>query len=510
MGSGAAKGLTVAITESSPEDLIATVKGLSPESLAKMKKAMAPSVKVFAMTVSANAMSPVLLAADSGAGGLEVCDLMSGAQMKPEFLAMNPFHHIPAMKDGDFAIGESMACLRYLAMKYKPEYYQVSDAAACGWIDFAMESFASDVYPKLNKIVYPVLGFSSPPEDKAKALEEAKAITDTWVAHFLKGKFVNGDSLSVADFKAVPFLFYAVQPGIEKQGFVASDRTKQYVEDFCTATSASAMMKSAGGYSMAEFCAMKVPDAEPAKPFSKSTIGKLELGAASGKVQVFGMPPSSNAIGPVLMAMDAGCGALEMCNLMEGAHMKPEFLKMNPFHHIPTIKDGEYAIGESNACIRYLAMKYKPEYYPTKDPQACGMIDFAMESFSGDVYPKWSKVVYPLMGFAGPTEDPAKAATELSEMLGTWVEHFLKGKFVNGNALSIADFKAAPFLFALTQPGIEAKAGSKASDRVKKYVEDFVAATPSSAMLQEAGGFSIKELLFLSWSTNCIAWIEAR
>lgn len=502
MGSGASTELKDQLTKSSQEEITAALNGMSPESLAKMKTALtAPSsaggsVKVFAMPPSANAMSPVLLAMDCGAGGMEMCNLMEGAHMKPEFLAMNPFHHIPSMKDGDFAIGEGLACLRYIAMKYKPAYYPVEDAAVCGWLDFAMESFAGDVYPKWSKIVYPVLGFSGPTEDMPKAIEEVKAITDTWVGHFLKGKFVNGDALSVADFKIAPFFFYLVQPGIEKQGYVTSPRVKQYVEDFCGATSASEMMKKAGGYGMAEFCASKVPDAEPVKPFEKpELVGKPALGATGGKVQVFGMPPSCNAMGPVLMAMDAGCGALEMCNLMEGAHMKPEFLAINPFHHIPTVKDGEYAIAESNACIRYIALKYKPEYYPTKDPQTCGMIDFAMESFSGDVYPKFAKVVYPLMGFSGPTDDPAKAASELTEILDTWVAHFLKGKFVNGDALSIADFKAGPFLFALVQPGIEAKAGFKASDRVKKYVEDFVAASPASAMLNEAGGFSVKEFI---------------
>jgi len=455
-------------------------------------------VKVFGLPASANAMSPILLAMDAGVGGMEMCDIMTGAQMKPEFLAMNPFHHIPTIKDGEFAIGDSNAVIRYLAMKHKPDYYPVADAATCGWIDFAIESFSGDVYPKWSKIVYPVLGFSGPAEDPPKAIEEAKTAIDTWAGHFLKGKFVNGDKLSAADFKAAPFLFSLVQPGIEKQGFVASDRVKQYVEDFCEATPASAMLKSAGGYAIAELIATKVPDAEAAKPFTKPTIsGKPALGAPSGKVQVFGLPVSANAMSPILMAMDAKVGGLEMCDIMTGAQMKPEFLAMNPFHHIPTIKDGEFAIGESNASIRYIAAKYKPECYPTKDPQACGMIDFAIESFTGDVYPKWAKVVYPLMGFSGPTEDPVKAATELSEVIDTWTKHFLdkKGKFVNGDSLSIADFKAAPFFFAAMQPGVEAKQGFKASDRVKKYVEDFVAATPASELLSSAGGYSLKEYI---------------
>merc|ERR1719506_711123 len=480
---------------------------------------------------------------------MEFCNIMEGAQMKPEFLAINPFHHVPALLDGDVAIGESLACLRYLANKYKPALYPTSDPLTCGWIDFAMDAFGSYVYKQWSAVIYGILGFAAVPEDGPAAATAAREAVDKWAAHFLKGKFVCGDNLSIADFKVAPFLYAATLPGSEKAGLVMSARVKQYVEDFMAATKASSFLKEAGGFAVAELMASKasalptVDDvigqacdiaaevlveavagdgagdaagadgnfggdaADMAGDLGEQAIdaasgaaftiqpGKPAFGAASGKVQVYGMPPSFNCAGPTVLAMDAGVGGLEMCNLMEGAHKTPEFTAMNPFTQVPTLKDGEFAIGESNAALRYIVLKYKPEYYPVKDAKASAMIDFACDAFSGEVYPKFVPVVYPVCGFSGPTADQAKANKELEEATSTFAAHFLKGKFVGGDKLTIADFKIAPFFFAMTQPGIEKKTGFKPSERVTKYVADFTAAVASSEYMKVGGGFAIAEYI---------------
>jgi len=453
-------------------------------------------VKVFGMPASASSMGPVLLAMDAGVGGLEMCNLMEGAHMKPEFLAMNPFHHIPTLRDGDFAIGESGANLRYIAIKYKPSYYPVNDPVTCGWIDFAIDSFASDVYPALANIIYPVLGFKGYPDDQLKANKDLQEILDTWLKHFLKSKFVCGDRISMPDFKAVPFLFALAQPGVEKKtGFKCPSRVRQYVEDFCIATKSSAMLKSAGGFSLAEVIASNVPDAGTMSSFTKTSLAApASLGRPSGKVIIYGMPASANSMSAALLAMDVGVGALEICDLSKGQHMTPDFLAMNPFHHIPTLKDGGFVMAESNAMLRYIAMNYKPAYYPLHDQQVCSMIDFAVESFSCDVYPKWSKVVYPVMGFAAAPDDKKQASEDLTAILDTWMQKFLKSTFVC-DKLTIADFKIAPYLFACCQPGIETQASFKASDRIKRYCEDFCAASSSTSMLKSAGGYSIAEVI---------------
>lgn len=159
------------------------------------------------------------------------------------------------------------------------------------------------------------------------------------------------------------------------------------------------------------------------------------------------------------------------------------------------MKDGGLAIGESNAILRYLALKYKSEYYPTSDPALCAVIDFAMDSFANEVYKAHHDTVYVVFGFASAPKDQEAANKQYSESLDTWAALFLKGKFVCGEKLSIADFKAVPFLIAAMQPVVEAKIGLTVPDRIKQYVNDFCAAVPSSEMLKAAGGYSIVEFL---------------
>merc|ERR1712178_85428 len=133
--------------------------------------------------------------------------------------------------------------------------------------------------------------------------------------------------------------------------------------------------------------------------------------------------------------------------------------------------------------------------WPISDPAVTGLLDFAIESFNSDVYPKYCSVAYPVFGFSGPTADPHKANTELTEILATWTDFFLKRKFVNGDSLTIADYRVAPFLFSLCQPAIEKMAGFKPSARVQKYAADFEAACGSASFMKSAGGFSIAEYL---------------
>lgn len=47
-----------------------------------------------------------------------VVNLSAGEQLKPEFLAISPFHHVPAIVDNGVRVIESLAILDYLESKY--------------------------------------------------------------------------------------------------------------------------------------------------------------------------------------------------------------------------------------------------------------------------------------------------------------------------------------------------------------------------------------------------------
>ena len=91
---------------------------------------------------------------------------------------------------------------------------------------------------------------------------------------------------------------------------------------------------------------------------------------------------SHNVIPSVLLAKDIGAGDFEEMNIMTGAHMTPEMLKVNPWHQMPNMSDGDLNLGESGAIIRYIANKYDPEKYGGADPAKKAIIDWALEWMS--------------------------------------------------------------------------------------------------------------------------------
>lgn len=52
---------------------------------------------------------------------------MDGQRTGAEYLAINPLGQVPAIKDGDFILNDSIAIIRYLAAKYAPDAGWLSD-----------------------------------------------------------------------------------------------------------------------------------------------------------------------------------------------------------------------------------------------------------------------------------------------------------------------------------------------------------------------------------------------
>jgi len=463
--------------------------------------------KIHALTLSCNAMSPVLFAQDTGIGAFEFCDLMSGAHLKPEFLAKNAFHTIPTYEGADgFTLGESNAILRYMAAKYAPAYYP-DDPKMRARIDWAMDAMGTSVYQKWLQRTYPILGFGSHPADQAKVNEELSEILSCFKKTFIgQGKYICGDKLTIADYKVMPYLHCAMQPMIkQKSGIQIDPRLEQYVKDCMAAMPSSSMLKAADGFGVEEFLATKTDLPNYAGSVvtcgSGPTAGAMKTGAAKAgekAAKIHGMPVSANCTGSLMLATETGVGAMELCNLMEGAHKKPAFLEKNPFHQIPTYEGSDgFCIGEGNAIMRFIASNYAPQYYPG-DAENRAKIDMAMDLFSTGVYQKVAvAVVYPVMGFGAPPADQAKVNSTATEALGMVEKTFFQtGKFLVGSQPTIADFKALPFLYAANQPAVKKKTGFTLPPRFVTYVNDCVEAfSKSNSLLTSAGGFSIKEYL---------------
>jgi len=129
----------------------------------------------------------------------KVVDLMAGDHMKPEFLAMNPMHNVPTIKDGEFVMNESRAAAAYLVNKYaKDESLLPKDAETRARVDQRLYFDMGVFYKAFGDLVYPVMfGGDKPGQDKVDKLKEVLG----WVNDFVADdKFAAGTSqMTLAD-----------------------------------------------------------------------------------------------------------------------------------------------------------------------------------------------------------------------------------------------------------------------------------------------------------------------
>lgn len=130
----------------------------------------------------------------------KVLDVMAGEHMNPWYLAMNPMHNIPTIKDGDFVMNESRAAAAYLVNKFgQDDSLYPKDAETRARVDQRLYFDMGGFYKAFGDYVYPIMGFAEgkPGQDKVDKLKEALG----WVNDFVADeKFAAGTSqMTLAD-----------------------------------------------------------------------------------------------------------------------------------------------------------------------------------------------------------------------------------------------------------------------------------------------------------------------
>ncbi|XP_055903551.1 glutathione S-transferase D1-like [Eupeodes corollae] len=129
---------------------------------------------------------------------------------------------------------------------------------------------------------------------------------------------------------------------------------------------------------------------------------------------------------------------LKELNLMAGEHLKPEFVKINPQHTIPTLVDNGFALWESRAIMVYLVEKYgKTDSLYPKCPKKRAVINQRLYFDMGTLYQRFADYYYPQI-FAKAPADPEKFK-KMEEAFG-FLEIFLSGQqYAAGESLTLAD-----------------------------------------------------------------------
>lgn len=79
---------------------------------------------------------------------------LDGDQLQPEFLEINPFHHIPVVVDDGFRLIESLAILDYLEAKYPIPMLLPTAPEALAHVRMVQMVTANELFPLVIRLIY--------------------------------------------------------------------------------------------------------------------------------------------------------------------------------------------------------------------------------------------------------------------------------------------------------------------------------------------------------------------
>jgi glutathione S-transferase len=158
-------------------------------------------------------------------------NLKVGEQKSESFLTMNPFGKVPCVRYQESSdseekiIFESRTILRYFANKFDSDTDMYPDVNADIWL----ESSSRNLTPILEKVVYERV-FKKMRNEKCdydvvdQALSELPKILEIFNDRLRNNKYLAGDSFTIADLDALPYLYLFVKCDSEYKQFIKEYR----------------------------------------------------------------------------------------------------------------------------------------------------------------------------------------------------------------------------------------------------------------------------------------------
>jgi glutathione S-transferase len=125
-----------------------------------------------------------------------------------------------------------------------------------------------------------------------------------------------------------------------------------------------------------------------------------------------------------------------------GGNQDPEYLAMNPNGLVPTIKDGDFVLWESNSIMRYLNAKYAQGRLLPSTPEGMAManrwMDWQLSAFNPTIVP----LFFALVRTPPEKRDPTAIQAALEKTGKAWQmadDQLAKTRFLGGAEFSLGD-----------------------------------------------------------------------
>ena len=206
-------------------------------------------------------------------------------------------------------------------------------------------------------------------------------------------------------------------------------------------------------------------------------------------LELFDFPTSGNARKVRLLLAELG---LQFEHVpVPRARPRPDwYLELNPFGGVPTIRDGDLVLAESQAILRYLASREgRDDLYPN-DATARAWVDWALDAWTTTAFPR----IFPLYravvaetrddkGVPHPDQaDPDKVEQGLAgarEGFDLYEKFVSDDGTVTGDGFTIADCACGPVLLTVTGWPLDLETEFPKLARIRTAI----AARPSAAAL---------------------------
>ncbi|XP_013101450.2 glutathione S-transferase 2 [Stomoxys calcitrans] len=126
-------------------------------------------------------------------------------------------------------------------------------------------------------------------------------------------------------------------------------------------------------------------------------------------------------------------------DLYAAEHLKPEFLKINPQHCVPTLVDGDLKLWESRAIMVYLVEKYGKEDHPLypKCPKKRAVINQRLYFDMGTLFKPFADWFYGQVYYKKPADPELYKKIEMAlDFLNTFLS---ETRYVAGDNMTLAD-----------------------------------------------------------------------
>jgi len=147
---------------------------------------------------------------------LKRVDLAKNENNSDEFLELNPFGKVPAVKYGSRSLFESRSILRYIAKNN----VEIEDLLGDIEVDVWLECEGQNYNPLVSKIIYERVfkklynkDEKSDEEVVDKLLKDLEKVLDIYEDRLKRVAYIGGDTFSIADISHIPYTNYMLRVG---------------------------------------------------------------------------------------------------------------------------------------------------------------------------------------------------------------------------------------------------------------------------------------------------------